>query len=214
MCIMNAISYLNGDTEITDMPSCTHLVLAKVAQVLNDQICTHREGNTLCVECSTIMWGYEPLLRGTEPPADELQAQRLSVHLAITAASAVLPIFEGEHPTDDRPRKAIETAQKWLDEPTEENAASANAAYAAASANAAAYAAASANAAYAAASANAAYAAASANAAYAASATAHVRQLLDHLIDAYYEFMGREKPSVPQDWQETRKLLEWAGAMS
>jgi len=41
-CIMNAISYLNGDTIITDMPSCTDPVLAVVAIRINDTLCTHR----------------------------------------------------------------------------------------------------------------------------------------------------------------------------
>lgn len=30
-CIMNAISYLNGDAKITDMPDCAHPVLARAA---------------------------------------------------------------------------------------------------------------------------------------------------------------------------------------
>jgi hypothetical protein len=67
-----------------------------------------------------------------------------SVAKAIFAARLVLKIFEKKYPNDDRPRKAIEAAEKWLKNPTEENRAAADAAaYAAArAADAAAYAAA------------------------------------------------------------------------
>jgi len=41
-CIMNAISYLNGDAIITDMPSCADKLLAAVAMRTNDNLCTHR----------------------------------------------------------------------------------------------------------------------------------------------------------------------------
>ena len=39
-CIMNAISWLEGDRDITDMPSCVWPPLAMIAQSLNDNICT------------------------------------------------------------------------------------------------------------------------------------------------------------------------------
>jgi hypothetical protein len=86
----------------------------------------------------------------------------------------VLPIFESKCPDDKRPRRAIEAALKWLNDPSEasRNAADANA-YAAYAVNAAAVNAAyaAANAAYAAANVDAADAAANA-AAYAANAAA------------------------------------------
>ena len=44
-----------------------------------------------------------------------------SVAIAIAVASRVLTKFESACPDDNRPRKAIETAQAWLDNPTEEN---------------------------------------------------------------------------------------------
>ena len=78
----------------------------------------------------------------------------LAVEYALTCAESVLPIFEAEHPTDNRARAALESARLYLGDPTEENcvkcyaaAAAAYAAYAAYAANAAA--AAAANAAYA-----------------------------------------------------------------
>ena len=198
LCVMNAISYLNGDVEITDMPPCTHKALARVAQILNDTICTHRKNEILCSDCASIMWGYEPLLRGTSGPEDQLESKRLSVHLAVTAARYALPIFEGEYPGDNRPRLAIEATEKWLGNPN-----AANAAYAANAANAATNAAA-----YAATYAT--YAAA--YAAYAANA-ANARGLLDLLIDAYYLWTGQARPIIPEDWQEVRAALVVAGAI-
>jgi len=45
----------------------------------------------------------------------------LSVRLAVFCARHVLPLFEAKHPNDRRPRKAIEAAEAWCDEPTEVN---------------------------------------------------------------------------------------------
>ena len=94
------------------------------------------------------------------------------IKYAIFAAKKVLHIYEEKYPKDKRPRLAIEAAERYLKDPSKENAIAADAA-ARAAARAAAYAAvraAAANAAYAAAAANAAYAAA--YAAYAANAAA------------------------------------------
>ena len=70
----------------------------------------------------------------------------LAVEYALTCAESVLPIFEAEHPTDNRARAALESARLYLGDPTEENrvkcSAAAAAAYAAANATYAAYAAA------------------------------------------------------------------------
>ena len=92
------------------------------------------------------------------------------VRLAVFSAEQVIEIFEKKYPDDDRPRKAIEAAKKYIKNPT------ADAAYAAHAARAAAHAARAADAARAAyAAAHAAYAAArdaraAADAAYAAHA--------------------------------------------
>lgn len=76
-CIMNAISYLNGDTVITDMPECADTVLSAMAQRVNDAICTHRpdadcgelslspENTLLCPECTHLMWLLGVRLIGT-----------------------------------------------------------------------------------------------------------------------------------------------------
>ena len=66
-----------------------------------------------------------------------------AVEYAILCAEEVLFIFEEKHPNDQRPRKAIAAARRWLANPTEANRHDAYAAYAAAYADAdAAYAAA------------------------------------------------------------------------
>jgi hypothetical protein len=96
------------------------------------------------------------------------------VRVAVEMATDVLDIYERRYPDNPAPRKAIEAARKWLDEPNEENrkaayaaAASAYAASDSAAASAAAY-----DAAYAAADAAAADAADAADAAAAAAAYA------------------------------------------
>ena len=103
-----------------------------------------------------------------------LMNKKQKVQYAIFAAEQVIHIYEKKYPNDDRPRKAIEAAKNYLNNPSKKTKAAAAAAYAAAYA-AAAYAAAAyaaAAAAYAAdAAASAADAAASA-AAYAADADA------------------------------------------
>lgn len=70
------------------------------------------------------------------------------VKFAIECAKRVLPNFEEKYPKDKRPRKAIESAEKWLINPSKKNASAAYAAaytaYAAYATYAAAYAAANA----------------------------------------------------------------------
>jgi hypothetical protein len=40
--------------------------------------------------------------------------KRVYVEVAVELAKHVLPLFEKEHPTDERPRKAVEVAANWL----------------------------------------------------------------------------------------------------
>jgi hypothetical protein len=46
---------------------------------------------------------------------------KMLVSIAIAAAKNCIHVFEAEYPADDRPRKALEGAEKWLREPTLEN---------------------------------------------------------------------------------------------
>ncbi|MGA8088705.1 MAG: putative immunity protein [Terracidiphilus sp.] len=47
--------------------------------------------------------------------------ERTLVSIAIDAAKSSIHVFEAEYPDDDRPRKALEATEKWLDEPTWDN---------------------------------------------------------------------------------------------
>ena len=47
--------------------------------------------------------------------------KRMLVSIAIDAAKNCIHVFEAEYPGDDRPRKALEAAEKWLADPTIEN---------------------------------------------------------------------------------------------
>jgi len=112
-----------------------------------------------CPRADWMLWGLRKLGKLTK---------RQSVKIAITFAVRALPLFEKRYPGDERPRKAIAAARKWLANPSAKNAAAAYAAAYAADA-AAAYAGAAAYAAYAAAAA----ADADAAAAYADAAAAY-----------------------------------------
>jgi len=52
-----------------------------------------------------------------------------SVALALYSAKLVLGIFEQQYPGDERPRRAIAAAKRWLANPTEENRKAADAAH-------------------------------------------------------------------------------------
>jgi hypothetical protein len=97
--------------------------------------------------------------------------------LAIEAAERVLPIFEEAYPDDTRPRKAIEAARAWLQNPSDEKRVAAEAAGAAAGAAAEA----GAGAAWAAGAAEAAWAAEAAGAAQRAAQRSGRTELLPRL---------------------------------
>ncbi len=59
-CAMNVISWENGDTEITDWPTCSARPLAVMVQMLNDGICSHSSDGLLrptllCPTCSAVV---------------------------------------------------------------------------------------------------------------------------------------------------------------
>lgn len=91
-CIMNAISYINGDTVITDMPSCADPLLARFAQRLNDSICEHRTGPLLCQKCTHMMWMYGARIIGTSELTkgwDSAERAQLAAQLVMFAADQV-----------------------------------------------------------------------------------------------------------------------------
>ena len=120
---MNVISWENGDSRISDMPDCTHPLLARVVQRLNDSICEHRDGDLLCADCSVIVLGLAHRTVGT---ADADPDGRVMVRIAAEEAQRVAHLN-----SDPRVQAAIDAALAWADTPTY---AAADAAYAAADA--------------------------------------------------------------------------------
>lgn len=107
-CVMNYVSYINGDCPITDRPACTHPLLALVAAGVNDRICSHgsRDPATkglvvemLCRRCSARMLRYAARLIGTAGPGqDDPEAMaRLSIALALAASVATSEWFGQRH---------------------------------------------------------------------------------------------------------------------
>ena len=87
-CAMNLISRENGDTTITDFPSCSDPVLARIVQSVNDTICKHRDGDLLCSPCSleVLALGHRTVGTGFLPMGT---AERRRVLLAVANDAAV-----------------------------------------------------------------------------------------------------------------------------
>lgn len=86
-CIMNAVSYLNGDSEISDMPGCVYRPLAHLAQAINDNNCgsghpgyriidEHKHLHQLCPSCTHEMWLFGAELIGTAEAVKNLTGQQ------------------------------------------------------------------------------------------------------------------------------------------
>lgn len=118
-CIMNAISYLNGDLEITDMPDCTYQTLSVVAMNLNDSLCMHRDScGPICPSCSNKIWLFGARIIGTAEAVagwSDYQRHVLNTRLAIWCARQVLGII----PTSTEVRTGceimIQSAEAWCD---------------------------------------------------------------------------------------------------
>lgn len=111
-CIMNAISYLNGDIEITDAPDCVAEPLRHLFIQINDRICygmpsqPYPNSDELCPKCSHLMWLYGARLIGTAEAYRELffdQRRALAEQMCRTLITRFSP-----------PRVAIERLT-WLD---------------------------------------------------------------------------------------------------
>jgi hypothetical protein len=183
-CAMNVISWENGDTQITDLPSCADPFLARVVQSVNDHHCTHLSDRLLCPPCSVEVLALAHRTTGTalDWPVDD--RRRLYVRLALAEARSVEHLSAAGKACND-------VTGRWLtDEATTDEVmrAAADAADAYADAADAAADAADADAAYAAAAANAAYAA---HAAHAADAAAPSRlQRAHRIVDRFEELTG------------------------
>jgi hypothetical protein len=191
-CAMNVISYVSGDTKITDFPACSARPLARMVQIANDRLAG--ADGFLSPEDSVRVLDLGWRTVGTAG-ADDSVLWRWLHDLLVDPGHGVI-----RH-ADKRGREAIGRvatllARKANGEDVDFTAA-ANAANAAAYAAYAAYAAAAANAAYAAAYAAAADAAAyAAYAADAAVANAAVVDLADWAVTRWRELQGLDaKPA-------------------
>jgi hypothetical protein len=130
-CAMNAVSWENGDTTITDLPACADPLLARIVQRVNDKICTHRDGDLLCPSCSIKVLHLAHRTVGTSGHGlSPIDLRRVWVRVAADQARQVMHLN-----TDPRVGRAIVAAESWAANPS---AANPSAAYAAAAAAAAA----------------------------------------------------------------------------
>jgi hypothetical protein len=97
----------------SDQVQTIHPVLAVLTQLVNENCCTHGDGDLLCRDCSSNLYSYEPALIDTPAPEDLEEARALAVHLALRTRSFVQPLL----PTTTEPdwRLAYDAAQAWLD---------------------------------------------------------------------------------------------------
>jgi hypothetical protein len=212
-CAMNVISWENGDTQITDLPSCSDPFLARVVQSVNDHHCTHLTGDLLCPPCSVEVLALAHRTTGTalDWPADDLR--RPYVRLALAEARSVEHLSAAGKACNDVTGRWL-TGEATADEVREARAAAygaaayaatatADAAYAAAYAATATTADAADAAAYAATATAADAAAYAAYAAYAADADAPPRlqrlQRAHRIIDRFEELTGVRAEPVPAE---------------
>jgi hypothetical protein len=197
---MNVVSWESGDTIITDMPDCADPALARIVQQVNDDICTHRDGDLLCPACSVLVLDLAHRTVGTGMVVmTDLERRRVWVRIAADQARQVLHLATGPEAL-----AAIEAAEGWCDGTVTAKQCQV-AAYAAYAADAAAFAAANAAdaAAFAAANAaDAAYGAAAAAACAAACAAADAQPLqrlaLAHRAIDVFEQRTGFKASAPE----------------
>jgi len=104
-CILQVIDWIDRN-QWTDRPVCVHPAIAKVAIRANDTLPDGERQKLL---------DLAPRIMGTGGD------KKLSVQLAVFCARQVLHLWEDKHPTDMRPRKSIEAAEAWIENPTEEN---------------------------------------------------------------------------------------------
>lgn len=110
-CLLQIVDWIDRHAW-TDRPPCVHPVLARLAIASNDRL---RDG-----ERQTLL-DLIPRLRGTASDDPVLR-----VRLAVFCGRCVLPVWKS--PGDDRPRQALDAAERWCDDPSEANRAAAYAA--------------------------------------------------------------------------------------
>ncbi|HEY2086406.1 MAG TPA: hypothetical protein VGH54_10340 [Mycobacterium sp.] len=109
-CAMNLISWESGDTTITDLPSCADPMLARIVQGVNDNICTHRDGDLLCPPCSMLVLELGHRTVGTGTLAlTEHERHIVWVKVAVDQARSVLHLVPDTR--RDRALRAIEATE-------------------------------------------------------------------------------------------------------
>lgn len=108
-CAMNVVSWVNGDQQITDTPACSDPLLACVVQRVNDEICTHRDGDLLCHDCSVQVLDLAHRTIGTALDMSDADRARVYVRLALDEAESVARPDE-----DVRVTEARQVVARWL----------------------------------------------------------------------------------------------------
>lgn len=109
-CIMNAISYLNGDIEITDAPDCVAEPLRHLFIQINDRVCYGGLGESgreeLCPQCSHLMWLYGARIIGSAEAYRDLSGDERR-ELVVDMCRVLIKRFV--------PGAAIDPTLAWLD---------------------------------------------------------------------------------------------------
>jgi|GEM_PF-7119811 len=102
-CVMNVVSWIAGDTTITDTPDCADPFLTSIAQTVNDTICNHRDRDLLCAECSQVVLDLGNRTIGTAGVATKAHY----VELAIWSARSAGP--------SERRLRLLEATEEWME---------------------------------------------------------------------------------------------------
>ena len=116
-CIMQVIDWINR-CEWTDSPPCVNPAFRSVAISLNDSL--DDQGRQRLLSLAPRLMNTNPS-EGNHTVSDESCDRTVTVRLAVFAARKVLHLFEKKFPGDDLPRLAIEAAEAWCDNPTDQN---------------------------------------------------------------------------------------------
>lgn len=105
---MNVISWENGDTTITDFPSCADPWLSRMVQLVNDYYCRHLdEEQRLCPACSVEVLALAHRLSGT---------RRHDERNLLLPASVLAPLKESaSHATKRHRHEALAAAHRAID---------------------------------------------------------------------------------------------------
>ena len=114
-CAMNVISWENGDVEITDFPACSDPMLARLVQQVNDRLAG--SNSLLSAEDSLVALELGHATVGTSGHGlSDLDLRRVYVRVACMIARKVVHLD-----ASGTALPAIEAAEVWAKNPTEEN---------------------------------------------------------------------------------------------